>query len=188
MCRGWLGGGKIEQKGRRTHGHGWQCGDCWGEVDMRGLIGNGKNTIKINFFKERKCYEFVFENIYMLLFNNPGRRVRLFFFFYSVTIVCIFSPSLHPTPASPTSFPHLYPPPWFKIFFNLLIFRERGGDNIHLLPHPFMHPLVDSCMCPNQGMESTNLVCWNDALTNWAMWSGLLFFWMWLLENLKLHI
>ena len=35
------------------------------------------------------------------------------FYFYSVTIVCIFSPSLHPTPASPTSLPHLYPPPWF---------------------------------------------------------------------------
>ena len=27
--------------------------------------------------------------------------------FYSVTIVCIFSPSLHPTPANPTSLPHL---------------------------------------------------------------------------------
>ena len=27
--------------------------------------------------------------------------------------MCIFSPSLHPTPASPTSLPHLYPPPWF---------------------------------------------------------------------------
>ena len=38
-----------------------------------------------------------------------------FFFFncYSVTIVCIFSPSLHPTPANPTSLPYLYPPPWF---------------------------------------------------------------------------
>ena len=35
------------------------------------------------------------------------------FYFYSVTIVCIFSPSLYPTPASPTSLPHLYPPPWF---------------------------------------------------------------------------
>ena len=34
-------------------------------------------------------------------------------YFYSVTIVCIFSPSLHPTPASPTSLPHLYPSPWF---------------------------------------------------------------------------
>ena len=33
--------------------------------------------------------------------------------FYSVTVVCIFSPSLHPTTASPTSLPHLYPPPWF---------------------------------------------------------------------------
>ena len=39
--------------------------------------------------------------------------LKLIYLFYSVTIVCIFSPSLHPTPASPTSFPHLYPPPWF---------------------------------------------------------------------------
>ena len=30
---------------------------------------------------------------------------------YSITVVCLFSPSLHPTPAEPTSFPH--PPPWF---------------------------------------------------------------------------
>ena len=35
------------------------------------------------------------------------------FYFYSVTIVCIFSPSLHSTPASPTSLTHLYPPPCF---------------------------------------------------------------------------
>ena len=44
--------------------------------------------------------------------------VRLFFFFfnfycYSITVVCLFSPSLHPTPAEPTSLPHLHPPPWF---------------------------------------------------------------------------
>ena len=41
----------------------------------------------------------------------------LFFFFnfycYSITVVCLFSPSLHPTPGEPTSLPHLHPPPWF---------------------------------------------------------------------------
>ena len=41
-----------------------------------------------------------------------------FFFFlsfscYSITVVCIFSPSLQPTPAEPTSLPCLHPPPWF---------------------------------------------------------------------------
>ena len=38
-----------------------------------------------------------------------------FFFFncYSVTVVCLFSPSLHPTPGVPTSLLHLHPPPWF---------------------------------------------------------------------------
>ena len=35
------------------------------------------------------------------------------FYCYSITVVCIFSPSLHPTPAEPTSLPHLHPPPWF---------------------------------------------------------------------------
>ena len=35
------------------------------------------------------------------------------FYCYSITVVCIFSPSLHPTPANPTSLSHLQPPPWF---------------------------------------------------------------------------
>ena len=41
-----LGGGRIEQKGKRTHGHGQQCGDCWGERCKRGLNGNGKKYNK----------------------------------------------------------------------------------------------------------------------------------------------
>ena len=44
-------------------------------------------------------------------------RYSSFFFFnfycYSITVVCLFSPSLHPTPGEPTSFSHLHPPPWF---------------------------------------------------------------------------
>ena len=35
------------------------------------------------------------------------------FYCYSITVVCLFSPSLHPTPAEPTSLPHLHPRPWF---------------------------------------------------------------------------
>ena len=46
-----------------------------------------------------------------------GALICSFFFFnfycYSITVVCLFSPSLHPTPAEPTSLPHLHPPPWF---------------------------------------------------------------------------
>ena len=38
----WLGGGGIEQKGKRTHGHGQQCDDCQGKGGIRGLNGNGK--------------------------------------------------------------------------------------------------------------------------------------------------
>ena len=41
---GRLGGRGIEQKGQRTHGHGQQCGDCWGKGSIRGLTGNGKNN------------------------------------------------------------------------------------------------------------------------------------------------
>ena len=37
----------------------------------------------------------------------------LFFYCYSITVVCLFSPSLHPTPAEPTTLPPLHPPPWF---------------------------------------------------------------------------
>ena len=47
------------------------------------------------------CLDFIF---YLNFFKKN---------FYSVTIVCIFSPSLHPTPVNPTSLPHFYPPPWF---------------------------------------------------------------------------
>ena len=53
MGRG-LGGRGIEQKGKRTHGHRQQCGDCWGEGRIREPNGNGqKNTIKIKLKKER---------------------------------------------------------------------------------------------------------------------------------------
>ena len=32
---------------------------------------------------------------------------------YSITVVCIFSPTLYPTQAKPTSLPCFHPPPWF---------------------------------------------------------------------------
>ena len=47
-----LGVGGIEQKRKRTHGHGQQNGDYWGEEDIRGISGNGKNTIKDYIFKK----------------------------------------------------------------------------------------------------------------------------------------
>ena len=39
--KGRLVDGMIEQRGKRTYGHGQQCGDCWGEEIIRGLSGNG---------------------------------------------------------------------------------------------------------------------------------------------------
>ena len=41
-----LGGRGTEQKRERTHGHGQQCGICWGGRSTRELNGNRKNTIK----------------------------------------------------------------------------------------------------------------------------------------------
>ena len=43
---GGLGGGGIEQKGKRMPGQGQQCGDCGEELCIRKINGNGKNTIK----------------------------------------------------------------------------------------------------------------------------------------------
>ena len=36
------GGGGIEQKGKRTHGRGQQCGDCWEVGVIRELNGDVK--------------------------------------------------------------------------------------------------------------------------------------------------
>ena len=40
-----VGAGDIKQKWKRTHTHEQQCGDWWGG-DVRGINGNGKNTIR----------------------------------------------------------------------------------------------------------------------------------------------
>ena len=37
-------GRRMEQKGKRTHGHGQQCDDCWGEECIRVLSGKGKKV------------------------------------------------------------------------------------------------------------------------------------------------
>ena len=58
MGRWGLGGKGTEQKGKRTHGHGQQCGDCWGVGGIREVNGNGKNTIKIKLvFKLNNSFE-----------------------------------------------------------------------------------------------------------------------------------
>ena len=36
----------MEQKGKRTHGHGRQCSDWWGEEGIKGLNGNKKYNKK----------------------------------------------------------------------------------------------------------------------------------------------
>ena len=45
--------GRLNKEGKRTHGHGEQYGDCWGEGSIRGLKGNRKNRIKIRLTKEK---------------------------------------------------------------------------------------------------------------------------------------
>ena len=48
---------------------------------------------------------------------GPNHSLKLLFkknfYCYSITVVCLFSPSLHPTLAKAPSLPHLYPPPWY---------------------------------------------------------------------------
>ena len=44
---------------------------------------------------------------------HRGSSIFLNFYCYSITVVCLSSPSLHPTPAKPTSLPHLNLPSWF---------------------------------------------------------------------------
>ena len=57
------------------------------------------------------CMWYIFCMIYIFLLNH----IISFFNFncYSITVVCLFSPSLHTTPAETTSLPHLHPSPWF---------------------------------------------------------------------------
>ena len=43
---GWLGGGGMQQKGKRTHGHWQQCGDCSEGGGIREINGNGKIQLK----------------------------------------------------------------------------------------------------------------------------------------------
>ena len=63
-------------------------------------------TLQYPLHTESPCFHWV-----------SGRLFFFFFFFnfycYSITVVCLFSPSLHPTPAKPTSLPHLHPPASF---------------------------------------------------------------------------
>ena len=48
-----------------------------------------------------------------LLFNLHSNLPFFFnFYCYLIRVVCLFSPSLHPTPGEPTSLPPLQPPPW----------------------------------------------------------------------------
>ena len=48
--------------------------------------------------------------------------------------------------------------------------RERERDTV-LLFHLLMYSLVDSCMCPDWGLNPQQ----DDALTNWATWPGFWF-------------
>ena len=54
-----------------------------------------------------------FSLISWLLLNYLFFVVFLNLYCYSITVVCLLSPPLHPTPAEPTSLPCVHPPPWF---------------------------------------------------------------------------
>ena len=62
------------------------------------------------------------------------------FYCYSITVVCLFSPSLHPTPAEPTSLPLIY-------FFSVTLYHFFPLPLIPLLStSPWQ--LLHCCLCP----------------------------------------
>ena len=70
-----------------------------------------KNEKKISFLDIQVFRIFCLTHTLSFFFN---------FYCYSITVVCIFSPSLHLTPAKHTSLPRLHAPPWFcQCFFPL---------------------------------------------------------------------
>ena len=52
-----LRGGRIEQKEKRTHGHGQQCGDSWGEGGIRELNDNS-NKYNKDLIKNKHNHKF----------------------------------------------------------------------------------------------------------------------------------
>ena len=66
--------------------------------------------------------------------------IFLFFFFfnfycYSITVVCLFSPSLHPTPAEPISIPHLHPPLDFVHVSFIVVAKWNKPDGEGQIPY-----------------------------------------------------
>ena len=71
-------GGGFEQKGKRTHGHEPQCGDCCAEEGIRGLIGNRKNTVNIKL--KNKVYTY----------TTTGKKKKVMMQTYNHTLFCLF--------------------------------------------------------------------------------------------------
>ena len=62
----------------------------------------------------------IFHFLPSFLHRQPSKKIAkefILFYFnfycYSITVVCLVSPSLHPIQGELTSLPHLHPPPWF---------------------------------------------------------------------------
>ena len=95
---------------------------------------------------------------YIYIYGHAFRHYHFFFFkifyCYSITIVCLFSASLHPTPAEPPSLPHLHPSPWFGPC--VLLYSLYRPHNPRILLQNLMKILV-SAFTPNihKKMEST---------------------------------
>ena len=69
-----------------------------------------------NFKKYSWCsWKFLAMTGLLMILNNFCSLIFLILILhcYSITVVCLFSPSLHPTPAKPTSLPCFHPTHWF---------------------------------------------------------------------------
>ena len=74
-----------------------------------------------------------------LMFYFLFFKIILIFYCYSITVVCLFSPSLHPNPAKPPSLLHLHPPPRFC---PCVLYSSSCNPLFPLSPPPSPLPIV----------------------------------------------
>ena len=86
----WLSGAEERKEFRVSANH------------MRSLFSDDKNIRELVKIVQQLC-EFPKKQMNYTFFK--------FFYCYSITVVCLFAPSLHPTPAKTPSLPHLHPLP-----------------------------------------------------------------------------
>ena len=98
-----------QDSGKRVSHHGSQtASQSWQPFPVGSVV-----TLTIVIFNDVSLNAPTLGDLYLLVKQCITFSFQKNFYCYSITVVCLFSPPLHPTPAEPTSLPHLHPPPWF---------------------------------------------------------------------------